>query len=119
SRRGLDHHPVEEGRLLLKEAMVPFRLGRYPATIRWLNRGIQALEGADGPGAAAERARLAVWYATTRLRQHRPEEAVLWCRRAIEYAKGAQEAQDALAQAYDLLDRAYLTLGRPDEPVYH
>ncbi len=118
SRRQYDHEPIEEGRLLLKEAMVPFRLGRYPATIRWLRRGLRALEGMGGATAAAGRARLAVWYATTRQRQHRPEEAIEWCRTAIAEAEGTDDARDALAQAYDLLDRAYLALGRPEEAIY-
>jgi class 3 adenylate cyclase/tetratricopeptide (TPR) repeat protein len=118
TRRGLEHDPVEDGRLLLKEAMVPFRQGRYPATIRWLGRGLKVLEDAPGPAAAAVRARLAVWYATTRMRQHRPREAVRWCRRVIAEAEGVADARDALAQAYDQLDRAYHVLGQLDQAVY-
>jgi class 3 adenylate cyclase/tetratricopeptide (TPR) repeat protein len=118
SRRGQELDPVEEARLLLKEAMVPFRLGRYTAVVRWLNRAVRTLDGLHQPSAAAERARIAVWYATTRQRQHRPEEAIEWCRRAIADAESTHDARDALAQAYDLLDRAYLALGRPDEAVF-
>ncbi|PWU24072.1 MAG: hypothetical protein C5B48_07520 [Candidatus Rokuibacteriota bacterium] len=118
SRRALDEDPVEEGRLFLKEAMVPFRMGRYPITVRWLGRGLRGLDGVSGDAAAAARARLAVWFATTRIRQHRPQEAISWCRQVIADADGVEEARDALAQAYDQLDRAYHMLGQLDEAVY-
>jgi len=118
TRRGLEYDPVEEGRLLLKEAMVPLRLGRYTAVVRWLNRALVVLADVPSAGAAAERARIEFWYATTRLRQNRPEEAIEWCRRAITEAEQSGEARDALAHAYHLLDRAYLALDRPEEAVY-
>jgi tetratricopeptide (TPR) repeat protein len=75
SRRGLGNDPIQEARLLVKEAMVPFRLARYPATIRWLNRALGVLDGVVGVEADVERVRIAVWCANTRQRQGRREDA--------------------------------------------
>jgi tetratricopeptide (TPR) repeat protein len=118
SRRRLEQDPVEQARLLLKEAGVPFRLARFPATVRWLNRGLGVLERQDGPAAARERARIAVWLATTRQRQRRPDDAIGWCRRAVAEAERADDARHALGHAYIILDWAYQALGRPDEATY-
>jgi tetratricopeptide (TPR) repeat protein len=103
---------------LLKEAMVPLRRARYPATTRWLNRALGVLEEVDGPEAAGERARIAVWYATVRQRQKRPTDAMEWARRAIADAEEAADARHALGHAYLILDNAYMALGRPEDAVY-
>jgi class 3 adenylate cyclase/tetratricopeptide (TPR) repeat protein len=118
SRLRLDEDPVEQARLLLKEGKVPFFLARFPATVRWLNRGLRVLESVEGPAAAAERARIAVWLATTRQRQRRPNDAIAWCRRAIVDAESASDARHALGHAYVILDLAYQALGRPEEATY-
>jgi tetratricopeptide (TPR) repeat protein len=118
SRLRLAEDPVEQARLLLKEAKVPFFLARFPATVRWLNRGLGVLECVEGPAAAGERARIAVWLATTRQRQRRPNDAIAWCRRAIVDAEGASNARHALGHAYVILDLAYQALGRPEQATY-
>jgi tetratricopeptide (TPR) repeat protein len=76
------------------------------------------LERQDGPAAARERARIAVWLATTRQRQRRPDDAIGWCRRAVAEAERADDARHALGHAYIILDWAYQALGRPDEATY-
>jgi class 3 adenylate cyclase/tetratricopeptide (TPR) repeat protein len=119
SRRGLDDDPVQESRLLVKEAMVPFRLARYPAAIRWLNRALAVLEGVEGAEADVERVRIAVWCANTRQRQGRREDAIEWCERALaEAARTDADTRHAVGHAYVILDWAYFWLGRPDEAVY-
>jgi class 3 adenylate cyclase/tetratricopeptide (TPR) repeat protein len=118
SRLRLADDPVEQARLLLKEGKVPFFLARFPSTVRWLNRGLRVLASVKGPAAAGERARIAVWLATTRQRQRRPKDAIIWCRRAIVDAEDATDARHALGHAYVILDLAYQALGRSEEAIY-
>ena len=118
SRQQLDEDPVEQARLLLKEAMVPFYLTRFPAAVRWLKRGLRVLERIESPDAAGQRARLAVWLATTRQRQRRPEDAIAWCRQAIADAERGEDARHALGHAYVILDWAYEVSGRVEEATY-
>jgi tetratricopeptide (TPR) repeat protein len=117
SRRASDAGPVEEARLMQKEAVASFRLNRHPQALRRLTQAQRLLEGVEGQDAAQQRARLLSWYAGVLQRQKRPEDVVEWCERAIGEATGAN-ALDALAQAYFLLDWAYVALGRPAEAVY-
>jgi class 3 adenylate cyclase/tetratricopeptide (TPR) repeat protein len=117
SLRQIGASPVEEASLILKQALVPYWLGQYRRSMRWLRRGLRLLEGLTGPEAAAERARLAAWCGLVRYKQGRPLEAIEWCRQAIDGMPG-EEGRDALAQAFVVLDWAYASLGRYDEAVY-
>ena len=117
SRRHLRADPVEEARLMLKHALGPWRLGRYPQALRWLTRGIDVLEGHEEPPAVRQRASLYARKAVIRQKQGNPLEAIAWCRRAIEGAE-ASDAREALAQAFYVLDWAYATMGRFEEAVY-
>ncbi|HET7647248.1 MAG TPA: tetratricopeptide repeat protein [Gaiellaceae bacterium] len=117
SRRAYDAGPVEEARLMQKEAVASFRLNRHPQALHRLTQAQRLLDGVEGQEAAQQRARLLSWYAGVLQRQKLPEDVVEWCERAIEEATGAN-ALDALAQAYFLLDWAYVALGRPAEAVY-
>jgi tetratricopeptide (TPR) repeat protein len=117
SRRAVDAGPVEEARLMQKEAIASFRLNRHPQALRRLTQAQRLLDGVEGQEAAQQRARLLSWYAGVLQRQKRPEAVVEWCERAIEEATRAN-ALDALAQAYFLLDWAYVALARPAEAVY-
>jgi tetratricopeptide (TPR) repeat protein len=102
---------------MLKQALVPWRLGRFPQALRWLTRGIGALEGQTSTEAVRERARLYAWKGVIRQKQGHPREAIEWCRRAIDAAESS-DAHDALGQAYYILDWALAALGRFDEAVY-
>jgi len=117
SRRHLPADPVEEARLMLKHALGPWRLGRYPQALRWLTRGLHVLEGHEEPPALRQRANLYARKAVIRQKQGNPLEAIAWCGRAIETAE-ASGAQEALAQAFYVLDWAYATMGRFEEAVY-
>jgi tetratricopeptide (TPR) repeat protein len=108
---------VEESRLMQQEAIVPLRLGKYPQALRRLTQALSVLEGLDGEAAAAQRARLYGWYATVLQHQWRPGEAVEWCNRAIAEAETGG-AEEALAQAYFILDWGLLHLGRSEEAVH-
>lgn len=109
--------PVEQARLMQQEAMVPVRLGRYPEAHEQLSNALEILRDLEGFTVSAQRARLSSWLGTVLQWQRRSEDALEWCRRAI--AEGSEsDAQDALAQAYFILDWAYVSLGRRDEAVY-
>jgi len=108
---------IEEARLLLKQALIPWRLGRYSQALGRVTRGLRLIEGLDDAAASRERANLYARKAVIRQRQGRALEAIEWCKRTIEVAEGP-DAQEALAQAQYVLDWAYATLGRFDEAVY-
>ena len=117
SRRQLPADAVEEARLMLKHALIPWRLGRYPQALRWLTRGIRVLEGHEEQPAVRQRARLYAWKGVIKQKQGYPVQAIAWCRRAIDAAE-ASGAREALAQAFYMLDWAYAALGRFEEAVY-
>ena len=108
---------IEEARLLLKQALVPWRLGRYAQALGRVTRGLRLIDGLEDEAAVRERANLYARKAVIKQRQGRPLEAIEWCRRTIEVAE-EPAAQEALAQAQYVLDWAYATLGRFDEAVY-
>ena len=117
SRKSFPGGPVEQARLIQKEAVVPLRIGRYPQALRRLSQALRTLEDVEGEAAAAQRARLFGWYASVLQHQKRPRAAIEWCQRTIEEA-GRSDARDALAQADFILDWAYVALGRREEAVY-
>jgi class 3 adenylate cyclase/tetratricopeptide (TPR) repeat protein len=114
ARRSASGDPVAEAKLLLKEAWIAERRGDYRQALRWVTRGLKALEGVSGTEAGRQRARLYAWYAAIRQGQGRYREVLRWCRRAIEEAEASGE-REALAQAYFIMDWAHVDLGEPDE----
>jgi len=117
SRKSFPGGPVEQARLIQKEAVVPLRIGRYPQALRRLSQALRTLEDVEGAAAAAQRARLFGWYAQVLLHQRRPVAAIEWCQRTHDEAEATQ-ARDAVAQADFILDWAYVALGRREEAVY-
>ena len=109
--RLLRHDSAAAGRLALKEAQIPLRLGKYPSALRRVTRGLRALEGVRGRAAGARRARLLSWYGAVRYRQNRFGEAIEWCLRAEQEAIAAR-AKEALAHAYQIHDLALLARGQ-------
>ena len=109
--------PVHQARLIQQEAVVRVRLGNYPQALRRLTQALRLLDGVEGVAAGAQRAHLCNWYAGVLQYQWRPNEAILWCNRAIDEAEPSG-AEDALAHAYFNLDWAYLALGRRDEAIH-
>jgi class 3 adenylate cyclase/tetratricopeptide (TPR) repeat protein len=117
ARRLLGEMPAREARLLQKQALVPYRSGRFSEALRWITQGLKRLEGRDGIGVASQRAQLMVWYASSRQAQGKNREAVRWAERAIAEAERAHD-RDALAHAYYLMDWIYHSIGRPDLAKY-
>jgi class 3 adenylate cyclase/tetratricopeptide (TPR) repeat protein len=117
SRSSSAGEPLEQARLIQKEAIVPLRVGRYPQALRRLSQALRTLEDIEGAAAATQRARLFGWYALILQHQHKPLAAIEWCQRTIKEAERGY-ARDAAAQADFILDWAYVALGRRDEAVY-
>jgi class 3 adenylate cyclase/tetratricopeptide (TPR) repeat protein len=107
---------LAEAGLMLKEGWMAERDGRFSQALRWFSRGLRLLEGIESTAARARRAQLLGGYATVRQMQGRSADAIRWCRAAIQEAELADERK-ALAQAYFVLDWAYMELGRMDEAV--
>lgn len=116
ARRRRRGDAIAESALMVKEGWINERGGRFSQALRWFSRGLRLLEGVEDAEAGAKRAELLAGYATVRQMQGRSAEAIRWCRTAIEAAELANE-QKALAQAYYVLDWAYMELGRADEAV--
>jgi len=112
--------PLQYARLAEKRHKVPVRLGQLPEALRWLRRGMTALENVEGTEASIERATLMAWYASVRQLQRQPLDAIEWAQRAIAEAESANNGspQEAEGLAWFILDWAYVTLGRTDEVVY-
>ena len=111
--------PIEYARLAEKRHWVPFRLAKHAQALRWLTRGIAAIEDVDETEATVERARLMASYATVRQVQRRPLAAIEWARKAIAEAERCEGgAREAEAAAYYILDWAHVALGKADEAVY-
>jgi class 3 adenylate cyclase/tetratricopeptide (TPR) repeat protein len=117
ARRLLPSGSVESGRLGLKEALVPLRLGRYPPALAALTRTLNRLDGVDGNDAEAQRARLIVIRGFIRYRQGRSTEAIHWLSLAAA-AADRSGARDALAEAYRNLDLAFLQRGELQSAVF-
>ena len=110
-RRGVDDDPLATSRVLMKQAGIPERLGRYSDALRWLQRGWTVLQGMDGVDVLRQRAQLSVFYASIRVAQGRARDAENWCARAIEEAEASGE-REALAHASYILDWALVLEGR-------
>jgi len=108
---------VRQARLMLKEAWLAERQSRFANAVRWIRRGLRALEGVAGEDASTERAQLTVAYAAIRQGQGRCVEAIEWCHRAIAEATASKNLV-ALASAYATLDWAYVDLGQSDRAVH-
>ena len=115
--KAFDGGPVEEARLMQKEAISFHRLTAYAQALVRLGEALELLEGLESVEARQQRARLMSWYAAVVQRQKLPEVVIEWCERAIQEAERSN-ARDALAQAYFTLDWAYVSLDRPAEAIY-
>jgi tetratricopeptide (TPR) repeat protein len=113
ARRRVRGDPVEQARLLHKESYVPYRLGRYLDAERCLDRALALLEDVRSGAAIAQRARIEARRAAVEQAQGRLRETIAWSERAIGDAE-IGEAKDALAHGLNVLDSAYVALGRPE-----
>jgi tetratricopeptide (TPR) repeat protein len=99
--------------LLLKEAWIAERTGRYSEAVRAVRKGLKQLGDAMSIDAQRARARLHAWYGTVRQAQARPREAIRECEAAIEIATAIDDPATE-AQARFTLDWAYVSMGQSD-----
>lgn len=99
ARRLLAGDPVGQARLFHRHADIAERHDRLPAAVRWLRRGLRALEGVDGDEAEVWRARLIADLGGVRMRGGRVAEAISLSREAIARAEAIGELR-ALARAW-------------------
>ena len=102
--------PVHVAGLMYKHADMRQNIGKYPGALRWLTRGLNAIEGSDGDEAGAVRAHLEAKYGAIRQAQGRSRDAIAWCNRALTSAC-ASGATSAEALATKILDGARTALG--------
>jgi class 3 adenylate cyclase/tetratricopeptide (TPR) repeat protein len=116
--RRLSHDdPLRQARLLYRHADIAARRERLSASVRWINRGLRALDGLESDEAIRLRARLQARLAGVRVGQGRAAEAVKLCQTMIPKAEAAGELR-ALARACYLLDSALAELGREPDAVH-
>jgi predicted ATPase/class 3 adenylate cyclase len=117
ARRLVGSDPVAGAPLVVKQANMTNKTGRYRQSNARVTRALTALEGHRGRAASARRARLMVLYAETRYYQNHRTESIRWANAAAQEARRS-DAKDALAQAYKLLDIAYKENGELEKAVY-
>ena len=103
---------IGRARVTLRRAYIEENLGAYSKALRWTAIGLAALEGVESYEARSQRARLLQFRSTLLLAQGNARRAVGWAEAAAEEARVAED-EDALAQAFDSLDWANMSLGRP------
>jgi len=117
ARRLLVEDTVYRARLLLKEAKVPYRAGRYAQAIRSVRRALRMLEGLEGEDARRSRVEALAFYAAVRGDQGRLQEAAEVSLEVVAEAS-TRELSRARAHAYEILDFVYSQQGRPDLAVH-
>ncbi len=117
ARRSLGNDPIRTAALVVKQAMVATRMGEYRRAQVRAQRALRTLEGMRGRTAAASRARLMVPVAAVKYFQNRNVDSIEWCHRAIAEARRGG-ARDAMAEAYKVLDLAYLENGQIEKATH-
>jgi adenylate cyclase len=112
-----DHDAVARARLMLKQGRVRQAWGRFTEAVRWIGKANRVLEGIDTPEAAGQRAQAAIAYASVRTNQRRHGDVVRLCVAAIGHAEIAGD-KGVLANAYSLLESAFVNLGRWENAIY-
>ena len=114
ARKRMSADPIATGRLLRRQGLLRERNGSYSVALRWLSRGMHALDasrsltGAANDDATIERAQLIVAYAGVRYRQGHYLQCVRNCHEALALP-GLSPGDEAHARY--LLCLAYAHLG--------
>jgi tetratricopeptide (TPR) repeat protein len=94
--------PLDESRLILKQAKLADKAGKPTSSLRWLTRAMRLIDGAADDEAVAQRARLRATYSAVRAGQGRAADAIRWAQRAIIEAEAVGE-MEALANAHYMI----------------
>lgn len=118
SRADVSDRADDEVRLLRKIGAVRVREGELSSALRWFTRAMLRLDDIQSPRSRlTEEAEVALGRAGALHRQGRNDQCAFWAERA---ASAAERADDRLvrAGAYNMLEIAYRTLGRPEAGEY-
>ena len=99
-----------QARILGKQGLIRERAGNYSVALRWLSRGLNALEADHSPEAVEERVELQLHYSGVRYRQGRYHDCVAWAQDALALGP----SPPAEAHARYLLGLAYAHLANPE-----
>jgi tetratricopeptide (TPR) repeat protein len=110
ARKELGDDRVAVGRVLLKEAFIAERRGRYTEAVRSIRRAEREIEPENDASSDQLRAQLLVWLAVIRAKQGLLRRAVAAAYQGIELAEAADD-QAARARAFLVLDVAESALG--------
>jgi class 3 adenylate cyclase/tetratricopeptide (TPR) repeat protein len=117
ARRLIPDQPVQVAALLLKEAKIPYRAGRYAYAVRLIRRGLRQLDLVEDAEAGQRLVELLALFAALRSDQGRFREAERLSLEVIERA-GVLDHKRVLAHAYSVLDFVYSQQGRHDSIEY-
>ena len=109
--------PMGAAELALRQARAREQAGAYTNALRGLTMTKQRLAAISSPASTGWRARISAQQAIVRQGQERPAAALALAEQAVAEAEDAGERR-ALAQAYAVMDWAYVMLGRPGEAVH-
>ncbi len=108
---------IDRARLMLKQGRVRQAWGRFADAVRWIGKANRELEDLEGTEAAGQRAQAAIAYASIRTNQRRHGDVIRLCVAAIGHAEIAGD-KGVLANAYSLLESAFVNLGRWERAIY-
>lgn len=118
ARRLVTEGTPSEVALFHKEGMLREKMGKYSDALRWLGRGLKAVEELKNEAQrTAYRIELTLDYAGVRHRQGDFRGTIEWGRKAIEDAQAADDLR-GLARGYYLLHLAYTSLGSPERVAF-
>ena len=109
--------PIDESRLILKQAKLADKAGKLTASLHRLSRGLRLLHDAPDRDAAALRARLSATYSSVRAGQGRAADAIRWAERAIAEAETVGE-REALAEALFMIAWTRVNQGKLGQEAY-
>jgi tetratricopeptide (TPR) repeat protein len=115
--RLLRDDPIATADVLVRQATVQNRTGRFTTALRVVGRARRLLAG-SGEAGRATMARVDNLTALARVEQERPKEAKQWAQRALEGAREVDE-QETLVRTLMLIDSVDLQLGVPGLGARH
>ena len=113
ARRQVRHDAVLVAGIVEKEARIDLRHRKFAQAMRRISRGLRGLDDIPGPRAEVARSLLARRYAYCRYSQGRIDEGLRWADLARRAAQQAAD-EDALAQAYEMLNAIHAGSGRAE-----
>jgi class 3 adenylate cyclase/tetratricopeptide (TPR) repeat protein len=110
ARERTKHDKLRTAQLALKTSIVRERVGQYAVALRWLTKGLAAVEGDERNAVVRVRGELMARYARIRAYQGRSRDGIAWARKAIVEALKCDE-QSTVAHSLEYIDICEMNLG--------